>query len=174
MSEISSSIRASVESNATHWFPWFDLAVEALSARSPFVASRSFLLSARLSGNPAAWSNADDLLHMQRLCCWGLNYQGQVGNGATANRCGRVLPNFCRFCIFFRRQVQCLSLCAWWRLPLNAPLSRLKFFYLIVLAWLLTLLTCVQQLAFSSSIRSCSSVHCQKVKPRCISDIYRH
>lgn len=55
---ISSDIRASVERNATHWIPWFDLGVEALSKSKPDVALRAFLLSARLSGHPAAWSNA--------------------------------------------------------------------------------------------------------------------
>ena len=57
-SGISSDIRASVLHDATQWIHWFDLGVEALSTNSALVASRAFLLSARLSGNPAAWSNA--------------------------------------------------------------------------------------------------------------------
>jgi hypothetical protein len=57
-SGISSDIRASAERDVTQWIPWFDLGVEALSSSSALVASRAFLLSARLSGNPAAWSNA--------------------------------------------------------------------------------------------------------------------
>ena len=54
----SSHLIASVMHDASQWIPWFDLGVEALSSDNPLLASRMFLLSARVSGNPAAWSNA--------------------------------------------------------------------------------------------------------------------
>jgi hypothetical protein len=55
--DISSDARASVERDVSQWIPWFDLGVSALSSNIPLLASRAFLISARLSGNPAAWSN---------------------------------------------------------------------------------------------------------------------
>jgi hypothetical protein len=54
---INSDIIASATHDVAQWIPWFDLGVAALSASTPHVASRAFLISARLSGNPAAWSN---------------------------------------------------------------------------------------------------------------------
>ncbi len=54
---INSDILASAEHDVAQWIPWFDLGVAALSSNSPDIASRAFLISARLSGNPAAWSN---------------------------------------------------------------------------------------------------------------------
>jgi hypothetical protein len=56
--DVSSDARASVEQDVSQWIPWFDFGVSALSANIPLLASRAFLISARLSGNPAAWSNA--------------------------------------------------------------------------------------------------------------------
>jgi hypothetical protein len=55
---ISSDLRAKVERDAADWIPWFDFGVEALSQNRAQLAARAFLNSARLSGNPAAWSNA--------------------------------------------------------------------------------------------------------------------
>jgi hypothetical protein len=54
---INSDVLASAEHDVAQWIPWFDLGVAALSSNSPDIASRAFLISARLSGNPAAWSN---------------------------------------------------------------------------------------------------------------------
>ena len=54
---INSDILASAAHDVAKWIPWFDLGVAALSSNSPDIASRAFLISARLSGNPAAWSN---------------------------------------------------------------------------------------------------------------------